>query len=318
MKIFITGATGYIGRPLATKLTSAGHHITALVRSREKAKDLNAQGIDLVEGDVNDVESAMPPDTEAVIHLAFSLFPKSCRKTNVDGSLKVIDAAVHRNVRRFIYTSSSLVYGPTPAAIEVTESTSLNPHMEFSQQQVFVERRLFQLARERNFPSVILRPSEVFGGRGGFFEYMVEMLKAGTLPVAGDGKQNIAFTELDDLHKAIMDCLTAELQPAEIMNIGTPMGLAVGDLYDRIASHFGARRPRRVPISVLLVGGALAGFSFKVLRRTPPFNLDIAKLSCMESGPRSIRKAKTLIGFNPTHPNPMDAIEKYYLTRKGT
>ena len=108
MNIFLTGATGYLGRPLVHRLVEAGHLVTALVRDARGGAAALADGARVVQGDVRDVDSVMPDRTEGVVHLAFSLFPGSCRATNVAGSLEVMQAALKRRVRRFVYTSSSL------------------------------------------------------------------------------------------------------------------------------------------------------------------------------------------------------------------
>ena len=57
MKYFVTGATGFVGRVLASKLREAGHEVHASVRSPEKAKDLESIGVKLFKGDVKDKES---------------------------------------------------------------------------------------------------------------------------------------------------------------------------------------------------------------------------------------------------------------------
>lgn len=85
MKVFVTGATGYIGRPLVKRLLTEGHEVFALVRDTNKADDLCNQGAILIKGDVLSVDAVAPANIDAVIHLAFSLFPESNRRTNVDG-----------------------------------------------------------------------------------------------------------------------------------------------------------------------------------------------------------------------------------------
>jgi nucleoside-diphosphate-sugar epimerase len=142
---------------------------------------------------------------------------------------------------------------------------------------------------------------------------MVDMLREGKLPLCGDGSQGIAFTQIDDLHDAILRCLEADLRPGETMNIGTPTTIPVALLFDRIAAAFGAPRPRRIPKTVFLAAGMLTGAFYGLVRRTPSFNLEIAKVACMRAGPRSIARAQALIGFHPRHPDPLVGIEQQYL-----
>ncbi len=313
MKILVTGATGYIGRPLVSRLIEANHEVIALVRDTGKAHDLQMQGASLIQGDIFQVDSLAPANIDAFVHLAFSLFPKSDKRTNVDGSLHVINAACKRRVRRFIYVSSALVYGPSDPCKSVTELSPCRPNLRFSRQQMSIENTLRDLADKKVFPAVILRPSEVYGGKGGYFQKMVDMLRLGQLPVCGNGSQGIAFTEIDDLHDAILRCLELNLQPGETMNIGTPTVIPTALLFDRIAAAFGAPRPRRIPKMVALTGGMLMGVLYGFVGRTPSFNLEIAKIACMSAGPRSIDRARSLISFQPRHPNPLDMIDKKYI-----
>jgi nucleoside-diphosphate-sugar epimerase len=317
MRVFVTGATGYIGRPLVKRLLTEGHEVFALARDTNKADDLCNQGAILIKGDVLSVDAVAPANIDAVIHLAFSLFPESNRRTNVDGSLHVINMALRRKVRRFIYNSSALVYGPTDPSHIVTELDVCRPNMRFARQQLIIENALRKLASTEGFPAVILRPSEVYGGKGGYFQKMVEMLHQGRLPICGDGSQGIAFTEIDDLHDAILRCLEVDLRPGETMNIGTPAIIPVALIFDRIASAFGAPRPRRIPKTISLAAGMLMGAIYGLVGRTPSFNLEIAKVACMRAGPRSIARAQALIGFQPRHPDPLAAIEQQYLSVKG-
>ncbi len=206
------------------------------------------------------------------------------------------------------------MYGPTDPKHLVTEADACRPNMRFSRQQLIVENALRNLADTEGFPAIILRPSEVYGGKGGYFQKMVEMLREGKLPVCGDGSQGIAFTQIDDLHKAILRCLEVDLRPGETMNIGTPTIIPVALLFDRVAAAFGAPRPRRIPKAVSLAAGTLMGALYGLVGRIPSFNLEIAKVACMRAGPRSIARAQALIGFQPRHPDPLVDIEQQYLS----
>lgn len=140
----------------------------------------------------------------------------------------------------------------------------------------------------------------------------------GNCPFAGRKSRGIAFTEIDDLHDAILRCLEVDLRPGEIMNIGTPVIIPVSLLFERIASAFGAPRPRRIHRTVSLVAGMLMGALYGLVGRTPSFNLEIAKVACMRAGSRSIDRARDLIGFMPQNPDPMLAIKQYYLAGGST
>ena len=73
MRIFVTGATGFIGIPLVKELIAAGHEVLGMARSEEGAKSLAALGVDVHRGSIEDLESLKAGATaaDAVIHLAF-------------------------------------------------------------------------------------------------------------------------------------------------------------------------------------------------------------------------------------------------------
>ena len=108
--LLVTGATGYLGSALVKFLSEEGRPVRALVRSEERARVLPA-GVDLVFGDLADagsLERAMQ-GCEGVFHLAASLgpLPEDTRRANVDGTARVLAAAIRAGVRRLVHTSSS-------------------------------------------------------------------------------------------------------------------------------------------------------------------------------------------------------------------
>ena len=108
--LLVTGATGYLGSALVKFLCEEGRPVRALVRSEERARVLPA-GVDLVFGDLSDtasLERAME-GCEGVFHLAASLgpLPEDTRRANVDGTARVLAAAIRAGVRRLVHTSSS-------------------------------------------------------------------------------------------------------------------------------------------------------------------------------------------------------------------
>src|SRR5690606_29121799 len=101
MRVFITGATGYIGANLALKLANAGHTVHALVRSPEKAFMLDHPNIKLFKGDLLDIARIHQAiqSCEAVFHLAayarvWAEEPSTYFESNVDGTKNVMQAAL--------------------------------------------------------------------------------------------------------------------------------------------------------------------------------------------------------------------------------
>jgi nucleoside-diphosphate-sugar epimerase len=172
--VMVTGGAGYVGSALVPKLLAEGHNVTVL--------DLYMYGEDLfaahransrfreVKGDLRDagaVKNALQ-DANAVIHLAcisndpsFELNPELGKSINFDCFLPLVRASKEAGVRRFLYASSSSVYGVKGEA-EVTEELALQPLTDYSKCKAMCEDVL-EAEREPGFVTCTLRPSTVCG-----------------------------------------------------------------------------------------------------------------------------------------------------------
>ena len=172
--VLVTGGAGYVGSVLVPKLLAAGHKVTVLdlyLYGREVFADLRGNpNLREVAGDIRDpaaVEDALA-GCDAVIHLAcisndpsFELDPGLGKSINYDAFRPLVRAAKHGGVRRFVYASSSSVYGVKDDD-NVTEDLPLEPLTDYSKYKALCET---VLAEERvpGFVTLILRPSTVCG-----------------------------------------------------------------------------------------------------------------------------------------------------------
>lgn len=210
MKVYLTGATGYIGSAVAEALQKAGHSVTGLVRTPEKAKQLEARGAHAVLGDLLQPESVAAPARAAdgVIHTA---------NTN-DANSAQADAAVVRAILKalegsnkpFVYTSGVWVLGSTGDKI-ATEETPVNPtplvaHRAGLEQEVLA-------AKDRGVRAIVMRPALVYG-RGGSLPAMLtkSARETGATRYVGDGQNRWPFVDLEDL--AALYVLALEKAPA--------------------------------------------------------------------------------------------------------
>lgn len=173
-RVLVTGGGGYVGAVLVPKLLAAGYEVSVLDLFLYGEQVLDAvkdhPGLTLVKGDLRDqalLQRALP-GCEAVIHLAcisndpsFELDPHLGKSINYDAFFGLVDISKACGVRRFIYASSSSVYGVKPAQ-EVTEELSLEPLTDYSKYKAMCEEVLLQ-KREPGFVTLILRPATVCG-----------------------------------------------------------------------------------------------------------------------------------------------------------
>src|SRR5689334_695732 len=173
-QVLVTGGAGYVGAVLVPKLLSAGYHVKVL--------DLYLYGKDVlaavkghphleeIEGDIRDrhLLEKVIPGCEAVIHLAcisndpsFELDPDLGRSINYDAFFDLVAVSKASGVRRFVYASSSSVYGIKEEA-NVTEELPLRPLTDYSKYKALCEEVLLK-ERESGFVTLILRPATVCG-----------------------------------------------------------------------------------------------------------------------------------------------------------
>jgi nucleoside-diphosphate-sugar epimerase len=173
-RVLVTGGAGYVGAVLVPKLLAAGHTVTVLdlyIYGDDALKSVETHPqLVQIKGDLRHpavVEKALA-GCDAVIHLAcisndpsFELNPALGREINYDCFRPFVKAAKKAGVGRFIYASSSSVYG-IKEGVSVTEELSLEPLTDYSKYKALCEQVLSE-EREPGFTTLILRPATVCG-----------------------------------------------------------------------------------------------------------------------------------------------------------
>ncbi|MBK8295041.1 MAG: NAD-dependent epimerase/dehydratase family protein [Solirubrobacterales bacterium] len=174
MKIFMTGATGFIGTSTARQLTEQGHNLTCLVRDRSKATGLSDLGCELVDGDLSDQDrlAVQMQGSDAVVHNA-ALYevgiPESRRQAlkeaNIDGTSNVLNACLDASIPRVLYVSTCAVFGNT--SHEMVDESFERPNLNFTSYYEETKYEAHQIAKDlienRNLPCVIAQPAGVYG-----------------------------------------------------------------------------------------------------------------------------------------------------------
>jgi nucleoside-diphosphate-sugar epimerase len=169
----VTGGAGYVGSVLVPKLVAAGYKVTVLdlfMYGEDVLKSARGPNLREVKGDIRDTEVVKQAleGCDAVIHLAcisndpsFELNPDLGRSINLDAFVPLVRASKAVGVKRFIYASSSSVYG-IKDGVEVTEDLSLEPLTDYSKFKADCEVLLAQ-ERAPGFTTVTIRPATVCG-----------------------------------------------------------------------------------------------------------------------------------------------------------
>lgn len=173
-KIMITGGAGYVGARLVPKLIEQGYAVNVLDLFMYGEDVLDSvkdnENLKLFKGDIRDIElvkkSLIGVDT--VIHLAcisndpsFELNPGLGKEINLDAFRPIVEASQEAGITRFIYASSSSVYG-VKSEPNVTEEVELEPLTDYSKYKADCEKILAEYQSD-NFTTVTIRPATVCG-----------------------------------------------------------------------------------------------------------------------------------------------------------
>lgn len=170
MKIFITGATGYIGHQLALKLASQGNIVHIIVRDQTSPNIPVHNNIIVFPGDITNMPSIKKAMTgcQQVYHTAaivkiFAKDPSLFYKVNVDGTRNLLQAALDNGIKKFVYTSTCGVLGVSinePKSEKDPRTESFDNEYEFTK---FMAENLVKEYVHKGLFTVIVSPSKVFG-----------------------------------------------------------------------------------------------------------------------------------------------------------
>ena len=182
-KILVVGGAGFIGHNVALKLERLGHEVTILdnftnygIVDEEFLGRLHHDRLEhfkgmVIDGDIRNMHDCNKINTikpDCVIHLAshprakiVNMDPRSGSDTMVNGLLNVLDSCVNNHVKRFVYISSSMIYGDFDNGIN--ESATPKPGSIYASLKLAGEHITKQYANLHNFDYTIVRPSAVYG-----------------------------------------------------------------------------------------------------------------------------------------------------------
>jgi nucleoside-diphosphate-sugar epimerase len=249
MRIFLSGATGYIGSAVMEGLLRSGHEVTALVRDPEKAERVARRGVQPIIGELSKPASfaSAAEASDAIIHAALE---HSKRAAKVDR--QALDALLAASGRRaasgrpaaFVYTSGVWVLGDTQG--QASEEAPLNPTamVEWRPEH---ERLVLDSARD-GIRAIVIRPGIVYGGARGIIGDMLKDAANGLVRVVGDGRNHWACIYDRDLADLYVRVATMD-DASGIFHANDEADERVGDIVDAIARQAKMRPDvRNVPI----------------------------------------------------------------------
>jgi nucleoside-diphosphate-sugar epimerase len=261
MRFFVTGASGFVGRALCTRLLEGGHEVGALVRRPGS----QPQGTRPLSGDLTDgarlAAIVTAERSDCVVHLAAEIAShrddRRIAEVNVAGTARLLDACLgaagpERSAGpRFVF-ASTVVTGDARGAM-LTEETALPVQTSYGRSKQEGER----LVLESGLPAVVVRPSHVYGPGGWYAdELLPRLLQPGRFAVIGRGENLWDVVHVDDVVAALV--LAAEhATPSPIYHVVDDEPITFYDFMALSAEALGVGPPRRIPspLARLAAGG---------------------------------------------------------------
>lgn len=250
MRIFLTGATGYVGSAVLDALLRAGLSVTALVRDPEKAERMTLRGVHPIVGDLAEPSSygSAAETCDGIVHAAFE---HSKRGAEIDRRAvdTLLGAAIRHAARGqtvgFVYTSDVWVLGNTLGA--AAENAAVRP-ASFVSWRPDHEQMVLDAGRGRMLRTAVIRPGIVYGGARGIIADLLKNAANGLVRVIGDGRNRWACVYDRDLADLYVRVAT-QAQASGIFHANDEADERVGEIVDAVAEHAKMRPDvRHVPI----------------------------------------------------------------------
>jgi nucleoside-diphosphate-sugar epimerase len=251
MKVFLTGATGYIGSAVLESFLRGGHEVTALVREPEKAEHIARRGVRPVIGDLDKPVSyaADAERADVIVHTALDPSPRRDKidRLAVDTFLGAATSRVASGrAAAFIYTSGVWVLGDTTAPVAEDAPVRPTPHVAWRSEH---ERIVLEAGRSGTPRTVVMRPGIVYGGSRGIIADLLKDAANGLVRVIGEGTNHWPCIYARDLADVYLRVATRP-EASGVFHANDEADESVGDIVDSIARHARMRPDvRHVPLS---------------------------------------------------------------------
>lgn len=304
MRLFVTGAGGFIGRNLLPQLAARDHELTALLLPGEPEQALPAMRV--VRGDVADPASLAGAlaGHEGIVHLAaavgYGQGMDHCLRVNRDGTRNVAEAAVSAGARRFVHLSSVSVYGRA-AGRPIDEDARLRKTGDpYGDTKIDAERILRAHEARGELALTVLRPTVVYGpGDDKFLPKLAENLRAGRARVIGSGRQRVDALHVDDLVELLARVLEDPRAVGRTYNLNHPANPTWNEFVAFLAEKLGVPPPAgHVPYPLALATAAGMELAAWLSGREPRLTRYAVRVVGRAYDYR-VDRARTELGFAP-------------------
>lgn len=264
MKIIVTGGAGFIGTHLCRRLIADGHVVTVIDNESNSSRERIPQGARFCFGDVTrpqDLEGVFAEGHDAVCHLAGQVSiirafdnPVADLRTNVEGTVNVVQMCIAHRIPRLVYASSMTAYGDT-SVVPTPESEPCRPDSYYGITKFAAERFVHATAErpDLDLPLLVtsLRMFSVYGPgqawdnpyQGVLGIFLGRLQRGEPITIFGDGEQTRDFVFIGDIIDAWMGTLNnQDATKGKIFNLGSGRPLSINELANKVLAAHGLSR----------------------------------------------------------------------------
>lgn len=309
MKIFLTGATGFIGSRLAETLAEQGEQVHALVRNPQKAKRLEEKGVRLFVGDLEDTDQmarAMEGCNRAYHLAAFAQAwapdMQKFDRINYEGGLRIMEKALQAGIEKLVLTSTGGVIGASRGAPVDESQSGHHRHMTAYERSKARLEEAVPGFLERGLPVVIVNPARVFGpgalgDSNGEVKVMQAYLKGRFRFLPGDGRSKASYCFVEDVVQGHIGAMQHG-RPGERYILGGE-NASYREFFDTIGKLAGKkRRMYSMPIPLIMLFARLQVWMAHNFGRYPLITPELVRKYAQDWS-FSSEKARQELGYEP-------------------
>jgi len=301
----VTGASGFVGARVASRLLAEGARVRAFVRTAAKAEPLAQAGAEIFLGDMTKPETVAPAvaGCRVVFHLAGALSeyrPISYyRDVNVGGTRALAEAAISAEVERFVHISTVAVYG-LDAGTGIDEGSKRRKSgSHYADTKLEGEEVIRQLTAERGLPAIVVQPAEIYGPEDPNWTLRpLELIRSGRMILINGGRGSIQPIYVDDVVEGILAAARRGRTGEAYILAGNEV-VTLRDYFVGLAHAVGKDHMRSIPAWLALRLARTCELVAAVSRTAPVFTRQEVRLMLLDAT-YDAGKARRELGFEPT------------------
>ena len=296
-RAIVTGGAGFIGSTLVEKLLSDQWHVTIIdnydpfydksIKHKNIESFINSPNVDFLEVDIRDFESLkenLTGEYDVFVHLAAKAgvrpsieSPRLYQEVNVMGTQNLLEISKLRNIKQFVFASSSSVYGVNPNVPWSEDDFVLKPISPYASTKISGELLGHVYSELYGIRFIALRLFTVYGPRQrpdlAIHKFARKILENEPIPVFGDGSTRRDYTFVEDIVSGIVAAMHYDKTNYEIINLGNHRTVTLTEMIETIEDVFGKKA---------------------IINRLPMQPGDVPKTYA------NIAKAQKLLGYEPS------------------